>query len=666
MRSPANSRPFGDRIPLVAGGLVVVLVVMALRVAQLTIVDHDRLAELADRQRRETVRLLGLRGAILDRNGEVLAETMSTPSIYASPRKYPVPGEVRSALVQVLGVSPRTLDRRLDSKKGFVWLKRRATRDQARAVARLGLLGVGSIEEGRRLYPQKVVGAHVVGTAGDDLRGLEGIELRYDRWMRWPETVLRVERDGLGRPLLLAGLEAAGLGEEGATLAFEDEPLAAGATLTLTIDSGLQAIVERELAQGVQAAKADAGTVIMLDPKTGAVLALANYPTYDPNLPGEARPGSRRNRAVTDSFEPGSTFKTFVAAAALEEGALKPSDSVFCENGSYRIGGWTIHDHHPYGRLTVPEIIQYSSNIGASKIGERLGRDLFASYLQAFGFGRRTAIDLPGEVSGIVRPAKKWALIDLATGSFGQGLSVTPIQLATAYAAIANGGRVNQPHLLTRAIDRTGRVLLDRDEPGAVAPARQVVSAETAGEVAGMLERVVELQGGTGSKARIPGVRVAGKTGTAQKVDPQTRRYSRERLASFVGFAPADDPALVLLVMIDNPRGQTYGGLVAAPVFREVMSRALDRLGRRSPVLAAHPLRAAGAPIGWAPAVDLSTGVTLRSFSGMSLRRALEVAAADGLVVDARGSGFVKDQDPPPGSLREEGDEIVLYLEPTT
>jgi cell division protein FtsI (penicillin-binding protein 3) len=459
------------------------------------------------------------------------------------------------------------------------------------------------------------------------------------------------------------------------------DELAAGATLTLTIDSGLQAIVERELAEGVRAAKADAGTVIALDPKTGAVLALANYPTYDPNLPGEAGPGSRRNRAVTDSFEPGSTFKAILAAAALEERAVRPSDSVFCENGSYRIGGWTIHDHHPYGRLTIPEVIQFSSNIGVSKIAERLGRERYARYLESFGFGRRTAIDLPGEVSGIVRPVKSWAHIDLATGSFGQGLSVTPIQLATAYAAIANGGVLQQPHLLTRAVDRTGRVLLDRDDPADDAEAHRVVSAETAREVSAMLERVVELEGGTGGKARIPGVRIAGKTGTAQKVDSKTGRYSRERLASFVGYAPADDPGLVLLVMIDNPRGQTYGGLVAAPVFREIMSRALDRLGWRRPVAPPAPTVPVVARRGAKPAAparavaaatpadrtsELSNGVSVRSFVGMSLRRALELASADGLVVEARGSGFVTGQQPAPGTLRHDGDnEVVLYLEPS-
>ena len=670
-----------ERIPLVAGGLVVVLAVMALRVAQLTIVDREELAGRAQRQHRETVRVTGMRGPIRDRNGEVLAETVYSPSIYASPRKFPVPPEVRPQLASILGVSPRLLDRRLDSNSGFAWLKRRATRDQARAIAALGLPGVGSIPEGRRLYPQGGIGAHVIGVAGADLHGLEGIELRYDRWMRGPESRLRVERDGLGRVLLTGGMDPDDGIPDGTPELEGPPPLAAGASLSLTIDAGLQALVERELAAGVASARADAGTAIMLDPRSGAILALANVPTYDPNRPGEAVPGGGRNRAVTDFFEPGSTFKAILAAAALEERAVTPADSVFCENGSYRIGKWTIHDHHPYGLLTIPEVIQYSSNIGVSKIAERLGRDRYARYLGAFGFGRRTMIDLPGEVSGMIRPVRNWAQIDLATGSFGQGLAVTPIQLASAFGALANGGVLHQPHLLSAAADQNGRVIFDRDLGDQDASSRRVVSPETAASVTSMLERVVQLDGGTGSKARIPGVRVAGKTGTAQKVDSKTGRYSKERLASFVGFAPAEDPAFVLVVMIDNPRGQTYGGQIAAPVFAQIMSRAIDRRGDRparvelplpvrphapspAPIPAARPRPPAGI-VEASTAESWPQADTVRSFLGLSLRRALAIAKDDGLVVEARGSGLVKDQDPPPGVPRVPGDTLVLYLEPT-
>lgn len=677
--------------------MLAVLALIGARLAQLTIVDRAELSSRASRQHRETLRLTAMRGAIHDRYGEVFAETMAAPSIYASPRKYPVPAEVRPALAKALGVPQRTLDRRLDSNRGFVWLKRRATRDEARAVSHMNLLGVGSLTDGRRVYPQGSVGAHVVGFSGSDLAGQEGIELRYDRWMRGPETVLRMQRDGLGRSLVIADAETAEVDAEGE--AEDASPFAAGATLTLTIDAGLQAIVERELALGVAEAKAVAGTAVLLDPRSGEVVALANVPTYDPNQPGSAGPGARRNRAVTDAFEPGSTLKAMLMAAALEERTMRPSDSVFCERGRYRIGKWTIHDHHPYGLLSMPEVIQFSSNIGVSKIAAGLGKERYGRSLERFGFGRRTAVDLPGEVAGIVRPWSSWAPIDLATGSFGQGLSVTPIQLAAAYGALANGGVLHQPHLLRRAVDRSGRVLLDRDADDAEAASRRVISPETARAVTAMLERVVEFEGGTGGKARMEGVRVAGKTGTAQKVDSRTGRYSRDRLASFVGFAPADDPAYVLLVMIDTPRTQTYGGLVAAPVFREIMSRALDRLGER-PASAVEEKPARGdrrgrpakiparpaqrdvrprpetlpeaadllqqASIGGFTGVDGEARGSVPSFVGMSLRRALETAASEGLAIEeARGSGFVKAQDPPAGTPRYPGDGVVLLLEPS-
>jgi cell division protein FtsI (penicillin-binding protein 3) len=667
-----DERAQGGRILLVAGALLTLLGLTALRIGQLTIVDRPELAALARRQHRETVRVVAPRGAIVDRNSEILAETVGAPSIFASPRRYPVGPEALPKLAQALALSPRVVERRLGSQRGFVWLKRHATQAEAEAVERLRLTGVGSIDEGKRLYPQGAIGAHVVGMAGVDLRGLEGIELEYDRWMRGEESIFEVERDGRGRSLFTAGIGAvaqatagpssgqAGVAREAAVTLAQ---LAPGASLELTIDAGLQALVERELAAGVAAADAEAGTAIMLDPQTGAILALANVPSYDPNRPAGVQAAARRNRAVTDSFEPGSTFKAVLTAAAIEEGVVTPQDRVFCENGSYRIGRWTIHDHHPYGLLTVPEVIQVSSNIGASKIGAKLGRERYAEYLERFGFGRRTAIDLPGEVAGVIRPARSWSTIDLATHSFGQGIAVTPIQLAAAYAAIAAGGRLHQPYLVKRATTRTGRVLLERDPTRSELAARQVVTAATAKTVTEMLERVVEVKGGTGDKARIAGVRVAGKTGTAQKVDAATHRYSTGRLASFIGFAPADDPRLVTLVMIDNPKTASYGGVVAAPVFAAITSRALDRLGvDQGPESHSPDLPA---PVSVARQSSASAGpATVPSFLGMSLRAALTAASHEGLVVDARGSGFVTAQLPPPGSPRAADENVVLTLEP--
>ena len=704
-----------ERILVVAVGVVLLLIGMATRVAHLTILERDDLLRKAKSQYQETIHMAAPRGQIRDREGTIFADTVGMPSIYASPRYHQVPAEIRPSLAKALDVPRSFLDKKLDSKAGFVWLKRHVTREQAQQVERLRLPGVESILEGRRVYPLETIGAHVVGTAGTDMRGLEGLELRYDKVMRGEELVYRVERDGRGRSLFTEGVAAESSDERAPGPLALDSRLEAGATLELTIDAGLQEMVERELAAGVQAANADAGTAIILDPHTGAILALANYPWFDPNKPGSANPQMRRNRAVTDSFEPGSTLKAVLAAAALDEGVVDSDDRVFCENGKFRIGKWTINDHHPYGLLTIPEVIQYSSNIGVSKIAEKLGRERYFRYLQNFGFGKPTSVDLPGEVGGIVRPVDRWAQIDLATSSFGQGISVTAIQMAAAYGAIANGGRLHQPYLLERAIDtNTGKVLLEHDGSFGEAASRDVIRPQTAREIGGMLELVVESEHGTGKKARIPGVRVAGKTGTAQKVDSKTRRYSNERLASFVGYAPADAPMFVTLVMIDNPKGERYGGLVAAPVFSAITSRALDRFGRRPGAIPAVVPASATVDAKKTvkqPAVKDAKGAlqaakrkdaqpaprndamlmaatfkgpvdVAPSFTGMSLRNAMREAQRLGLRLEARGSGFIVAQDPPAGTplrgrseaseqdaaprgaMCEGGDRIVVRLEP--
>ncbi len=704
--------PARERILAIAAGVVVLLGVMAARVAQLTIVERPELAARAQSQYLERIHMTAPRGQIRDREGTLLAETVGMPSIYASPRYHPVPAAARDELARILEIPRAKLDEKLDSKAGFVWLKRHATRAQAARVERLRLPGVESILEGRRVYPLRTIGSHVVGTASIDMRGLEGIELRYDRWMRGQELVYRVERDGRGRALYTHGVaaERAEEAEERARGPIAlDTRLEAGATLELTLDAGLQELVERELAAGVEAARADAGTAVMIDPHSGAVLALANYPWYDPNHPSAAPLDARRNRAVADSFEPGSTLKAVLAAAAIEEGAVDVDDTVFCENGKYKVGRWTINDHHPYGLLTIPEVIQYSSNIGVSKIAEKLGRERYFRYLERFGFGRPTSIDLPGEVAGIVRPLDRWAQIDLATSSFGQGISVTAMQLVAAFAAIANGGILYQPYLLQRAIDADGSVLVEREGAADAVGARRVISPKTARTISAMLERVVEEERGTGKKARVPGVRVAGKTGTAQKVNPGTRGYSNERIASFIGYAPADDPLFVTLVMIDNPRGVRYGGLVAAPVFSAIMSRALDRFGRRPAPLAtiipgpekeAAPKRSGKTPppraehrsrpsegrsplAGGLLEIAFSGPVELTpSFTGMSLRAALLKAQELGIRLEVRGSGFVVAQEPAPGTplpqrtglcevstsggaLCEGRDSVLVVLEPS-
>lgn len=681
-----------QRIIVVAGGLLAAFFAMGLRVGELTILEGRELAGRAQRQYVERVRTVESRGEILDRDGVVLATTIRLPSIYASPRQYPVSPGQRIALAELLEVPLAKLSEELDKDRGFVWLARGVSEETARRVAALKIKGVGELREGRRLYPHRHLAAHVLGSTDLDLKGVEGIERSYDRWMRGEELVFRVERDGRGRVLFTRGIEE-GLEEPSATDEDQDGlPASPRATLTLSIDAALQSIVERELALGVEKANADAGTAIMLDPWTGAVLAMANVPTFDPNVrPDSKDQPERRNRGLTDRFEPGSTFKAFLAAAALEEGRVDLEEQIDCERGRFRIGRWTIHDHHPYGLLSFRDVIKHSSNIGVSKIAARLGREVFGDYVSRFGFGQKTGIDLPGEIDGTVRPARRWADIDLATCSFGQGIAVTPIQLAAAFATLANGGRQVTPYLLERATSPAGDDLFARaPNVELTSGARRVVSPATAGAVSEMLRSVVEEEGGTGGKARVEGVSVAGKTGTAQKVT--NGRYSKERLASFIGFAPARDPSFVLLVMIDNPRGVVYGGVVAAPVFSAISAKALDRLGER-PAPAANPIGvlAVSAPqrpgvaeprgreeraektarveeiaapgTGFATEPTIAPTEALPSFIGLSLRAARRRAAIEGVGLLVRGTGFVKSQEPPPGTRRGDG-PVVLVLEP--
>jgi len=375
-----------------------------------------------------------------------------------------------------------------------------------------------------------------------------------------------------------------------------------------------------------------------------------------------------RNRALTDPYEPGSTFKAVLAAAAIEEKVVSPAEMFFCENGRFQIGKWTVHDSHPHAWLSFAEVIQYSSNIGATKVADRLGRERYYRYLQAFGFGTRTGIELPGETPGIMRPVDTWAHIDLAVHSFGQGVSVTPLQMVAAFAAIANGGTLMRPYLVRRTLTPEGVPTFEN----APTPVRRAISARTAQTVTALLRRVVEERGGTGSKARLDDFPVAGKTGTAQKVNLETGGYSSKRIGSFVGFVPADAPRAVILVLIDEPETSSYGGVVAAPVFRAIADAVLKQMG-------VTPTRPPAPPPAQLVAVPRTPKVTRRapavppppaepvgmpSFLGLSLREALTRAHAAGWDVRVTGTGYVHDQVPAPGAALDPERRLALRLVP--
>ena len=646
-----------SRRMIVAGGIFTVLfALVALRALDLAVLRGPALARLAAMQHHQRIELLPHRGPIVDRSGDPLALSVDVPSIYVRPRELRAAGaDARlPALATALHMPPRALRAKLASSQPFVWLKRQALPREAETVARLELPGVYTVTEGRRFYPHGNLAAHVLGFVGVDSQGLEGLEQRYDRVIRGEPQYLEFDRDARGREMFTGGVGAA-----------PDQ----GNRLELTLDAAIQEATERELQSGVAAARAVGGAAVVLDPATGEVLALANVPTYNPNEPGDAadrRWRDRvRNRAITDPYEPGSTFKAVLAAAAIEEHLVTPGELFFCEHGRFQAGGRTIHDAHPYGWLSFAEVIQFSSNIGATKVGERLGRDRYHRYLRAFGFGNRTGIELPGETPGIMRPVESWSRIDLATLSFGQGVSVTPLQMSTAFAAIANGGTLLRPYVVRRIVAPGGEVVLE-NEPMAV---RRVISTRSARTTTELLRRVVEEEGGTGTKARLEEFPVAGKTGTAQKVDPTTGGYSSKRIGSFAGFVPADEPRAVILVLIDEPSTSSYGGVVAAPVFRAIAAAVLKRLGVEPPaptVVARVPGAVPATPRAKPASREAATPANAEtpSFLGLSLREALARAQASGWQVRVTGTGYVAAQEPMPGTPLLSVRQLALRLAP--
>lgn len=553
--SPSRARRYVLLLVMLCGFAVVLF-----RLVNLQVLQAAELTAKADRQHQKTVSLEGARGTVVDRHGKVLAMNMEVPSVFGIPTALESPAKTARSLSPVLHVRTDELEKKLRQDRSFVWLARKLDPEQGHRLEHMPMEGIGLVMEGRRFYPKGPLLAHVLGFAGMDGEGLEGIERRYETQLHGEKRVVILQRDAMGRTVFPKGQA-------------EQVP-AAGHSLVITIDEVIQYIAEKELEEAVTKARAKSGTVIMLDPQTGAVLALAISPRFDPNAVASLTADRWRNRALTDAYEPGSTMKALVAAAALEEKVMKPSTMLYGENGRMTIANTVIHDHEKLGWMTFAQVIQKSSNIGAAKTGMALGDQRLYRYLQAFGFGQKTEIDLPGEAGGLVKHPKEWGRRSLASISMGQEIGVTPIQMVSAVAALANGGVLMKPYVVSEVRDAQGKSL--RQFLPQVK--RRVVSPETARTVTSILEGVVT--DGTGAKAAIPGFRVAGKTGTAQKIDPRTGAYSSTLfVGSFVGFVPADNPRLAMIVVIDEPQGESWGGTVAAPVFRRVGEQVLNYLG---------------------------------------------------------------------------------------
>ncbi|HKJ05308.1 MAG TPA: penicillin-binding protein [Geopsychrobacteraceae bacterium] len=631
-----SERGIQIRIRLFGALFILAFLLIVVRAYYLQIVLGPDLQERAVQQHQKIIKLSPQRGTIYDRNGDALALSLAVSSLYADPGQVADPDDAAKKLAGVLDLSEKEIRKKLKSGRGFVWLERRLTPEKTEEIRQLKVTGLHFVPEHKRYYPLAGIAGQVIGFTGVDPKGLEGVELEYDALLQGEGGLLVSQRDARGRGLATAEQLVRG--------GFP------GQDLYLTLDRTLQYIAEKELAGAVGQTGSVGGTVVILEPASGKVLAMASQPDYNPNAVQKYTPSDWRNRTICDSFEPGSTFKPFLMASVLEEGLFTPNSRLYCEKGSYRVGGKTIRDHKAYKTLTMSEMLKFSSNIGFAKLGKKLERERYYSYLRDFGFGQQTGIDVPGEVEGTVHPPSRWFEIDLAAISFGQGVTVTPLQLATATAAIANGGLMMQPYLVERIVDSRGTEQLFL-EPNA---RKRVISEKTARQVRDMMIGVVE-PGGTGTRAAVSGYQVGGKTGTAQKVDPVTGGYSVDkRVASFVGFVPAERPAMVILVTLDEPQGKTYGGVVAAPVFSRVAEQALRYLNiPPSEVVKATSLPIAGpeeiASVATVPSELAGDGLQMPDFRGMSYRQVLEQMERSGLNLRLSGSGRVVEQSPQPG-----------------
>ncbi len=539
------------------------LFLIAARLIFLQVISFPFYEGIAKDQHTISIPLEPKRGAIFDANMRILAVNLKVESVFANPREAENKAGAARHLASILDLKTDYVLARLERDKGFVWIKRKVTKGQADAVRLAKIKGVGLIKESKRFYPNGSSACHILGVTNVDNEGLEGLELVYNKYLKGQEGWLVSTQDGRRRALK--------------SYQSDYMPPRDGFSLVLTVDDVIQHIAERELEAIYKKYNAKGASIIVMNPKNGDVLAMANYPNYDLN-DFKARPlDSARNRAICDFFEPGSVFKVVAASAAIEEKAVKLDDRFFCENGEYKVGSRTLHDHRPHGTLTFRDVIVLSSNIGTVKVAARFGAGKMSDYISRFGFRERTGIDLPGEVLGMNRPVSRWSKTSMLAVPMGQEVTATAIQLARAISVIANGGYLVKPHLIKEVIDTDGHTVKSFERP----PAKRVISSDTAYKMREILTGVVEE--GTGKKARVDGYKAGGKTGTAQKVEP-AGVYSHSRfVGSFIGFAPSDNPKLAIAVCVDEPHPVYYGGEVAAPVFGKVAEAALKYLNAKKP-----------------------------------------------------------------------------------
>jgi cell division protein FtsI (penicillin-binding protein 3) len=648
----ARERMVRFRIMLVSLSVCLWAIVIVVRLVELQVLKHRSFEQQAARQGERTINLDPRRGSILDRHGRPLAVSVEAESVYAVPQDVEDAEATASALAQALGLDAqgrKALAAQFHKTRAFVWVRRKVDPVAARAVRDLDLPGIGFLTETRRYYPQRELASQVLGYVGLDNTGMSGVEYAFEEQIRGRADKVVIQLDARRR-----------------ATGHSEKPSTEGHTVVLTLDESIQHATERELERAVAETGSVAGVAVVMDPRTGEVLAMANRPTFNPNRFGAYPSSHWRNRAVADAYEPGSIFKVFTAAAALQEKVVDPDELLDCGQGAIDIAGTRINDHHVFDKLTFRDVMAKSSDVGVVRVAQRLGRENFNRYLKEFGFGSPTGVELPGESPGLLRPTTRWSALSLASLSFGQEIGVTALQMATAVSAVANGGYLMRPLVVRQVEDREGRVIKEM-KPVAV---RRVLDPATVDTLRDLLKGVVV--SGTGKRAALPGYVVAGKTGTAQKVDPSGRYSMVDHVASFVGFLPASRPALVILVSLDTPRGpRNQGGDVAAPLFARIAEQAVRRLAV-SPDDPERTLRAADyrppalMPAAYSPEPAEPTPAAagagvMPDLRGRSAREAAIAAARRGLIVELKGSGIVLAQLPEPGSAVEPG--VVCRLE---
>ncbi len=530
--------------------------IVIFRLILIMFVEHETYFARAKIQQIKKEEITPKRGNIYDRKGRELAVSLEKESLFVDPLALRDYKDIEK-LKAYVKVNAHLLENSTNRNRRFIWIERKIDSHMANQIKALKIEGLGFVTEGARFYPKGFLASHVIGFVNIDEQGIEGLESYYDRYLKAQKSAKTVLRDARGKKLSEGDLDEI-----------------KGSDLFLTIDEGLQYIVEKHLDWTVKKWQANSAIAIMMDPFTGEILALANRPTYDPNsLKSLKNPAIIRNRAITDLYEPGSTFKIVTATAALEEGIVKTNTKFDCSLGHIEVGGKKVKDAHKHGVLTFEEVIQKSSNVGTIKIAMMLGRERLYNYIKKFGFGEKTGVDLPGEISGYVRPLSRWSGTSMGAIPIGQEVGVTALQILRAYSAIANGGYLVKPYVVSEIRSPEGKIVYK-----AVIDRERIVSEKTAYTLREILKKVTQ-EGGTATTAKVEGNNVAGKTGTAQKYDPKTKRYSKDKyVSSFVGFIPAENPRIALIVVVHDPRGAHYGGVVAGPVFRAISDEAMAYL----------------------------------------------------------------------------------------